>query len=864
MNVIKNFTRRNLTRNRKRTIVTIVGVILSTALVCTVVGMVATLQRSIVADYKKNQGDWHMEFGVERQDQYEVLVNNAHVEKSGVSQCLEFSKLGEKNEDGQYLTFYGLNDMAFSQLNVRTLEGRLPEKESEIVITKSYSEKDGAPKVGDSVSYTVGDRYYTSSDGSRMPYNGWEFSQTEEFGITGEKKYTVVGIVADNYSITGYGQRVYACFLRVNDYKGKYTKVYCRFDKPSRFDEISEGLTRTLDEMGGMYDCSTSMLVRFEGGFSERSMKMVLGLGLIISLIIVGTSIFVISNAFRISVEDKKMQLGMLVSVGATKRQIRGIVLREAAYIFAIGTTLGILLGAVAIWILDQIVNLLVGDLMSMEMIFTFPLWVVALTILLSAVTIFLAAFRPARAATRINPIEIIRGGSDIVADEKHLKCRKITRKLFGIGGVIAEKNLKRSRKKYRTTVVSLVIAVAVFIAISGFVGYGKRLVGEAYTKYDTNLLVMYNGERVGEGLKTGRGYYQKVRALPGIRDSVYAFEARMQLDAKKYCADEYRDAASGIEDGEINFSYYIIPEKDFSAYLKRLGLDNVDPSGVAILADRDIYYDLEEVKRYRRATNIEPGDKVTFSYVDHYIELSEEEEEAGMPDQEWKETSVTVAKLVDEDGLPVGIASAFHSYGGVLFLVSESHFEKLPADAYLGQLYIDAKDADVTEKDIDALNRPDDENGMTVNNFEQIKQTNDRMILVVEIFLYGFIIVISLIGVTNVLNTINTNMNLRRREFAMLQSIGMTRKEFGWMIRSEGILYSVRALMIGIPLGLILSYMVHLVIKRRYDYGFQIPWMSILISAVAVVLMVTIVMWSSIRKIRKQNIIDTIRRQNY
>ena len=673
--------------------------------------------------------------------------------------------------------------------------------------------------------------------------------------------------MSGSYAVENGG---FGVFTRENSFQGKFSHLFVRFDDPGNVNEYMMGIALALNGTGDEYSFSTNTLTLFEGGFSHSSMTMILMLGVIISLIIVGTSVFVISNGFRISVDDKRTQLGMLASVGATKRQIRGIVLREGLYVFLIGTSAGIALGALGIWILDQVVNLLMKDMMRITMVFTFPLWVVIFTVVLSGVTIFLASILPARRASRISPIEVIRGLGDVQTDGKKLKTGKKTKKIFGIGGVIAEKNLKRSRKKYRTTVISLVISIASFIAIAGFVGYGKKLVGEVYNEYDCNIEIgiIDDDENVTTEMKRKR--YDEIRRLPGVRDSAYTIGSDGELSLSDWGSHDYAERVPGSDDGEEETIYVhimLIPEKDFRQYLSRIGVKTNDADKVAILADRDIYYDWETgVKNVGRMTKISSGDQVTFSYVAELLDLTTEQREAGVPDRTMKESTCRVEKVVGEGDLPLGYNGYFHEYGGVLLFLSENYFSELPAYTYLNTLYLDAVDAEATVKTISEMFDKSEEEGggLRIFNIEEAKQQSNRMILVMEIFLYGFLIVIVLIGLTNVFNTINTNMNLRSREFAMLRSVGMTRKEFTRMIRVEGLIYSLRSLVIGIPIGVLLSWLIYVAIRSRVDYGYTVPWMAILISAVVVILIVSFIMWNSMRRIRKQNIIETIRKQTY
>ena len=135
-------------------------------------------------------------------------------------------------------------------------------------------------------------------------------------------------------------------------------------------------------------------------------------------------------------------------------------------------------------------------------------------------------------------------------------------------------------------------------------------------------------------------------------------------------------------------------------------------------------------------------------------------------------------------------------------------------------------------------------------------------MILVIKIFLYGFISVITLIGVTNIFNTITSNMELRQKEFAMLKSVGMTKKEFNRMINLETVFYGTKSLIYGITLGMIGTYFIYRAFKNNIT-TFAFPGIAIAISVVAVFILIFVIMKYSVRKINKQNTIETIRKEN-
>ncbi|MBQ9871768.1 MAG: ABC transporter permease [Eubacterium sp.] len=860
MNVIKNFTKRNLSRNRRRTIVTIIGVMLSTALICTVVGMAATFRASVIEDYKLSVGNYHDQFYDVPAKISHLITENAHAELVGILSNQGFEEVLDDDRTRNYINISGANDTLFTQMNIQVTEGRLPENEHELVIPKIYAELESAPKVGDEVTITLGERHLIS-DGSLVKPKDGEYEQ-EYLEKRDQKKYKVVGIVEDLSNVDGYSSPAYLCLFRQDTFNDREMDIFIRYDMPSEIMDIRANLMLQLASEGYTNLPNSNMLAMYEGGISDRTSKMILGLGLVICLIIIGTSVFVIANSFRISVEDKKVQFGMLASVGATKRQIRNIVLREGAYIFAIGTAAGIALGAFVIWVLDQVVNLLLADMMKMKMIYTLPWWVVASTILMSAVTIYFASIIPAHAAMKITPIDIIRGRTHVKLYENKLHASARTKKLFGVGGVIAKKNLQRTRKKYRTTVVSLVIGMAVFIGINSFVGYGKRLVGEVYTEMNYNIEVSE-----GDLPAKVKADFEKIRSLPGIRKSLYTMEVKGALSADRYMADPQAGDFYNTNDEDDSASAYllieILPDRDFKNYLHDLG-EKADSADVAVLGDHSLHYDADGTVHHKKATTLEDGDTFDFKYTAEYKTYWDEVNQYDVEENVYADGHVKLLRVTDEASeLPFGFEK-LQKQGGLILFVSERFFEGKTAEIAPGNLYLDAEDADEIEQTIKKMKENGETSELSVYNEEAEAGASRRLILVVEIFLYGFIIVIVLIGVTNVFNTITTNMNLRQREFAMLRSVGMTRKEFYRMIRVEGAMYAFRSIVIGIPLGILLSYLIYHMIKRNYDYGYVFPYKAILIAILAVVLIVGFCMWSAVRRQAKMNIIATIRRQTY
>ena len=891
MDFLKSFTKKNIARNKKRTIVTIIGVMLSAALICTVAGMAASLVKSLQQNAIETEGNYHATFYNVPEKALSYVENNVHVEKSGTVRDLGFTMIpGVSSKSLSCVEMIGLDRGAEEMIATNLVSGRLPEKSDELLISTDLIEAGGCElKEGDRITLEVGDRmwngikltadipYITENNAADvMDYAadalGEKFAgalkQAEVFAQRETKTYTVVGIMkGSRIGIT----RRYSLFLSAYTFSDEamtgedgHADVCVFFDKPKEtdryMDEIGETLMNLAEEgeipdFGGY---SKSELARFSGGLSDTYAETILRIVLVIVLVIVVTSVFVISNSFRISVSEKVGQYGMLSSIGATKKQIRRTVMIEGLYIGVIGTVSGILLSLLVMRILVGIVNYLTGDIIDLKFCFAFPWWVAIFTAAMTALTIFFSCVLPARSAAKISPIEAINGSKEVFEKlrAKRLKTSGLTRRLFGIGGVIASKSLKRSRRKYRTTVVSLVLGIAVFVGLSSFVDLGYGLVNTEYKDITYDIIVheSYRDQSASSesGLAATKEKYKKIAELPDVDRLCYYGEAVFEVPQEKYASDEYGAcldsyyAHSPEADLEKNIyiGLIILQRDDFREYAKSLGVKDADPRETVILSDNFVTM-IDGKNKRLRATKLSEGDEICGEVMAYDSEGSEQ-------------ASFTVTKVTEKR--PMGY-EAVSEDGGFIF-VSEDYFEELPSHV-IGSAYLTSTHPDQAAIAISKLTTEDpDMNNLYVINLAKQADQMKRMLIMVSIFLYGFVVVIILIGVTNVINTITTNMNLRAREFAMLKSVGMTGREFNRMIRLESLMYGSKSLLIGAPLGILISYLLNRAFANSYVVGYHIPFGAILISAVFVALIVGFTMHYALGKINRQNMIEVIRKQ--
>ena len=880
MNVLNKLTKKNLLLNKKRTIVTIIGIMLSTALVCAVAGLVTSAQQTFVNLIKNSDGDYHISLSNVPQEQQRYITQNNAVDSYYTTKELGYSEFESiQNEDKPYIYVVSMNENAFEKGAYKLTEGRMAQNENEIVIPQHLIDN-GRVKinVGDKITLNVGTRELM--DGSKLnqknPYlasssKEYIYQETGKAGdnedyeeqiVDGQKKeYTVVGIMKrpntglEPYSAPGYTAVTYSNEggnIGNTDKKvSKTSNFYVTLKNPKEYENVKNQIKNTIEaETKNEIEVEVNAdLLRFEGVLSESTLGVLYGIASVIIVIIIVSSVFVIRNSFSISVSEKTKQYGMLASVGATKKQIKRSVLLEGLYIGIIAIPLGILLGIVAIIILLWIVNLLIGDMMEgTEFVYNVPGMAILISVVISGITIFLSCLIPAIKASKIPPIEAIRGTDDIKIKTRKIKTSKLTKKLFGIGGVIASKNLKRNRKKYRTTVVSLVVSISIFIALSSFLTYGQMMTGSYYTDLSYNIAVNGGNEAL----------YEKIATWSGINSYSYSYQTSAEIDVNKYGTDfakeelenkkqiyeeDFQENVGKYEYNTLGLTIVMVNNDYFKSYVKSLGMNEKDYSNIAILGDDMMHY-LGQGK----------------SKVEHYFNVKAGESMEVTMDDEQKQ--IKISKITTER--PMGYESCY-TEGGYLF-VSEDYpvVTKDKSELNSGNLCIDAqKPSEIENKLTDLKKEGEDFEDIMITNLAEYADQQKRIIILVSIFLYGFIAVITLIGVTNIFNTITTNMILRSKEFANLKSIGMTTKEFNKMIRLESVMYGTKSLLIGIPIGLLGSYEIFKSFTNSIDFGFIIPWQAIIISVIFVFIIVGLTMKYSLNKINKQNIIETIRQDN-
>ncbi|MGD6942350.1 ABC transporter permease [Cytobacillus gottheilii] len=864
MNIVNKLTIQHLKQNKRRTLVTIFGVIISVAMIAAV----TTLGVSFLDLFKKqsiaNNGEWHVSYENVSKEQIQAIQDDDQTQSAFLSRDEGYANLtGSENENKPYVFIKSFDTDGLENYRIHLKEGRLPKESNEAVISEHMETNGGVSyQIGDEVTLQVGERVSNLPDADPE----MELKQTasvvqldgetaETIEDTAEKTYEIVGkIERPEWEPTWSPGYTMISYLDIEADVSADVSVIVKDINKDIFDH-AEVLANSI----GLEKASLSFndsLLRYYGVTDNANLQTTLYrlLGIIVAVIMIG-SVALIYNAFAISVSERSRHLGMLSSVGATKRQKRNSVFFEGFVIALISIPLGIAAGLTGIWITFLLINDMIEGALGISEKLTVvitPMSIVT-ACLLSLATIFISTYLPAVKASKISAIDAIRQSQDVKLTGKKIKTPKLVRKLFGIEGEIGLKNLKRNKRRYNVTVFSLVISILLFLSVSYFTDSLKKSLELSQEGINFDIRVSLNSSNE-----------EKSEQLASIKefDLVESSVLQKQIDLNFYVKEEeaalpfQEDIKSGlIELDEKGVPYYAsvtsLDERSFEDYAEQIGAksftDEPLKSHPVILVNTAQYEDSESGKFVEtEAVFKEIGESLSLLYYDY--EQSIESEFA----------DVTIVAETNE--VPMGVN--YGGIGSVNLITTEEVFNELVAsdkkEMANSSVFLRSSDPIKLQEMIE-----DADADFYVSNLYKARQEQEQLILILSVFTYGFIALITLISVANIFNTISTSVSLRKREFAMLKSVGMTPMGFNKMISYESLFYGLKSLLYGLPLSLIVMYLIYYATTSSFEYKFEVPWMNIIYCVISIFVIVGTAMLYSIRKVNQDNIIESIKQEN-
>ncbi|HJB26799.1 MAG TPA: FtsX-like permease family protein [Firmicutes bacterium] len=885
MKIINKVTLRHMLLNKKRTLVTIIGVIISVAMITAVSTFAASMFDFMQRMEMQDSGNWHVSYLGTKVSSLSAIAEDDGTKEMYVTREDGYAKLPQANQkEKPYLYLQSYDTNAFSHNFIELVEGRFPQADSEIVLPQSLLEKSGNNwKIGDVISLEIGQREVPIevesgiteyvSVGQTMGY-----SEDERLKNTEQHTYTVVGIIDSSSKEASWspGYMAYT-YLDTSKLSGDETvDAYLTVSKLDRslYNRAEDLQTRlqASGDTGATMRYHTSLLAYYGCSDNNGFITAMYSIATILILIIMIGSISLIYNAFAISISERSKQFGMLTSVGATRKQKRDSVFFEGGVIGLISIPIGVAAGlggaAGVFYFVNQLVIKFWAESFNLTFRVILSLPAIAAAVVFSVLTIFISAYLPARKASKITPIEAIRQSTEIKLTSKQVKTSKLTRKIFGFEAELGLKNLKRNKKRYRATVFSLIISILLFLSVSYFT---DALTG-AYTMTQTNVNFDRSLTCRGYTLEEIAPVLDKISKVEGtdqwaviksLNTEAFVPENALSQKTKTIVENEESEGQIYSREGErmlFGGDVNSMNEEYLKAFCKANGIDYDkinDPQHPTALFLNSLQAQSGGI--YYEGTVLQSG---TYSIT--------------LRDIYEVETTMDMTVITLDNAVPIGFNPVSNPNVGANLVVGDRVFEKLLETLgqgsngeysiqFVSTLTPEYQNNESLMAQYDnsiqsILDGDTSRSGLYYTNLTQARQQQNTLAIILNIFVYGFIALITAICVANVFNTISTSISVRRREFAMLRSVGMTPKSFNRMIRYESIFYGIKALLYGIPISIAVMWMMHGALAEMFQPAFVLPWVNILIAVLSVFLIVGISMLYSSSKVKKANIIDALK----
>lgn len=895
MNVFHKVTLASLKKNRTRTAVTVIGIALSTALMTAVTTSVSSLHHFLIEDEIRRSGRWQGSFHSLTAEQYEGLAGDEQIGEITGTQTIGYAQVPSENEYKPYLYLMGVGENFTDLVSINLLSGELPENETEILLPEHLSTNGGVYyEVGDTLTLDIGDRMIDGCPLDQVnpfiPAEELGEDETPEiFSVRETRTYTVCGIYErpDFEEFTAPG---YTCLTLSDDAPCDAMGAWFTFKQPS---QIIDFMNET--EFSGT---THSHLLRLMGvSNNENYLNVIYAMAAVLIGLIVFGSVSLIYNAFAISISERTKQFGLLSSIGATRRQLRYMVRFEAYCVSALGIPIGLLVGIAGI----MVTLLCIGGKFAMIANSDTPMrlhvsWVALVTaVAVSLVTVLISVWIPSRRASRVSAVEAIRQSADIRAGRRSLKTPGWICKVFGLSGMLGHKYFTRSRKKYRATILSLFMSVVLFISASAFTDYLQASVIGVYGD-DTGDLYFYLyrhelGEHTPESLTALFETEPHVTSCTcQTASSVYGAIPSSELAADAQTLAHHLFVPDyDTPEGDGVYAYVMFVDDDtYRAFLRENGLSEAqfmnaeNPQAVAFdhvtsyREDNHKYADFDlltgdtctmhamlmrEYEGYRFMNWNDGKDVATYQKDDIGARYDPEED-----DMHVLYTDACIERDLYAGAVVHEKPSFFNSSGIPYFFYPMSLMDTVLDGAekpdYV-MFWMTAPEHAAAEEGLRTMITEQHLPSSNLYDYAADRENERNLVTIIKVFSYGFIVLISLIAAANVFNSISTNVALRRREFAMLRSIGMTNRSLLRMMHYECILYGTRALLFGLPVSAGVTVLIWMAVHEGFETGFRLPWTAMLVAVCSVFAVVFASMLYAMQKLRRDNTIDALKNEN-
>ena len=834
--------------NKKRSLVTMIGMILSVVLITATISIYSSLISSITNFIIIKNGDFHVAFYDVSKEETKDFESSQKVDSINSVYNIGYAKINSRNESKPYVLIKAFSEKSIDDLSIQLKEGRLPKNDKEILIPTHLESNAGLKfKVGDDITLNIGSRTLNQKELGLFD----EFNKNEELRIRKKITYKVVGIIEKpSLFIEDSTSPSYTFITKKNNSNHTKMDLYIRYTKSGENDlykttsnflgidyntleKIFKGkytedeynsLAKEMNKAKYTISINDKLVMLETNPLKDDDIKSITNVVLIIALMIILTSIFCIKNSFDISMCDKLKNFGILASVGATKKQIRKCAIYEAFILGVMATPMGIVLGIISSYFLIKIGNIYFSHniMNGITLVCNFSIVSIIISVVISFVTIYLSSVKSAKKVSKISPIRVIRKNNNI--DSKYIKDKNMINKIFGISGSIAYKNIKRNKKKYRLIILSFVIVITTFIVLTSSFDLIFKSIKTIYNTDDYNIHYSIN-------VTNNDLLYRKVLSTTQL-DNIDRFSIVRSMGAR-IIEDNIKD------NNYVNITS--IGNSEYKNYISELGLKYEDIKDKFILIDynRSCGYDEKNNKNIcenKREFSLNVGDNAEI--------ISDNN----------KKLLLNLGYVTNKK--PFSLKKAINS----MVIVSDELYDNLIQDKTYLSVYFSSSNPTKLQNDIHSILQNYNYN---LNNVDDQVKSMQNFYKLISIFLYIFIGVITLIDLTTIFNTITTNIEFRKQEFAVFRSIGMTSRDFNKMIKLESVLIGLKTMIYSVPIAMIVCLFLYNIINLEANIEFHLPFIPILIALIFVSLLIYTMMKYCLNKVNNQNMIETVRNDN-
>lgn len=778
--MINRLTWAYIKKNKKRSVLTLIGIIIATSLITGVFTIFTSMQNALKTEIIKDSGYYHVKFLDINNVQMQIINNkfSPDVQYKGVT-LQEFADLKSNdyssNENSGYdeklHSLQAYDDIAFHKLNIKLEEGRYPINSDEILISKKMHKKNNM-QLGDKISYY-------------------------------QKDYTIVGFYLDSRYIL-YDDISYFISNIKNTSFDKFN-YYMAFDDVTS-NKIEE-IEKFAKENSFQVEFNSRLLKVYNiSGNSSNDDSIYMFFGILIGIIVIA-AISLIYNVFAISVNERRKELAILACIGADKRQLKKIVYREIFILGGIGTFFGIVFGILGIYVTFEIVNNLITNIGISDISLNLEVFVNRYTILysviISAITLFVSGILPAKRAKGVSLIEGVKGQENIVIS-KRIK-RKLKKKhskfkiLGGYIGVLAGKNMTRSKRRYIISIISLGISVIIFLASFSFLDISFRMYDKTYGNNSTAANYV-------------------------IINSV--------VDNNKQQVLNY------IDENDRDINNFLIFKRTL---IKSNDMENTYIDVIGIEKSKNYDYSEEDIKNGVLLYDTKKFDLKSIS---------------GMKLDKTENIKFDIGKIVKKDIKEKIYADGSSNITVLIDMDTYNRYFGNEVNDY--SILIGANDEN-SNKIGEQVHKLVEENNLRENNLILELKIFKTIRLIIYIFVYGFVSLVSLISIVNIINTVSSNINIRIKEISVLRSVGMSKRSMMLMLFMENIITIFKTILLSFPISLL----IHILLINSISYSkidFFINPLPICIVLGMLILFTLIPTIYSTGKLRKSDIIAGIR----